>query len=384
MAETIKKFVVLGGYGIIGRIVVLDLFRTCKDCEIIVAGRDLEKAERLVKKFKSKRIKAKQINLSNKKALVSLLKNSDVCINCVQYYLNLDIMRSCLEAKTNYVDLGGMFHMTKKQLKLNKQFKKINRLAILGCGATPGITNIMVSYGSKFFKKINSVEILFADKDETKYEQKFVLPYSFQTIIDEYTLKPAVFDNGKLKFAQPYSGIKKYSFKKEFGEKYKEIEGFYTLHSELATLPKFLENKGIKKIEFRVTFEKSFNEIIKSLIMLGFASKENIETTSKIMDRLIINPKTKIKDAEILKTILYGGNNKKMILETLTNSTLNISGGSYDTGIPCSIASQLIAKKEGILEERGVYAPENVINPEIFFRELKKRGVKIYKNGNEI
>src|SRR3989338_4773332 len=128
------KFVVLGGYGIIGKAVVGDLFKTCKDCEIIIAGRDLKKAKEYASSFNSRKVKAEEIDINNENRLVNLLKNCDVCVNCLQYYFNVQMMKACLKAKTNYVDLGGLFHETKKQIKLDKQFKKMGRTAILGIG----------------------------------------------------------------------------------------------------------------------------------------------------------------------------------------------------------------------------------------------------------
>ncbi len=383
------RFVVLGGYGVIGKVVVLDLFKTCKDCMITIAGRDLEKAKQYANSFKSKRVKYAKADVTNINSTSLLLKNSDVCVNCVQYYFNLQIMKACLKAKVNYVDLGGMFHTTKRQLKLNSRFKKINKIAVLGCGSAPGITNILTTYGSKFLKKIDSVEILFADKDKTKYEQEFVLPYSFKTLVDEYILKPAIFQNRRLKFVQPYSGFKTYNIGKGFGKQ----KGFLTLHSELATIPPFFKNKGIRNVEFRVTFDDEFNDVMETLIETGFASRDKINvnknrteilnTTAALMDRLTVNPKTKIKDSEILRVIFNKG---KLTMDALTNSTFNISGGTYNTGVPCSIMAQMIAHggKNVLKEERGVYAPEKVINPEIFFKELRKRGIVIYKNGRKV
>src|SRR3989344_7434015 len=138
-----KKFIVLGGYGAMGSICVRDLYDSCKDCEIIIAGRDLVKAKHYANSFNNKRVKYAQVDVTNINSTASLLKNADVCINCVQYYYNLHVMKACLKAKSNYLDLGGLFHMTRKQLKLHNRFKKINKVAILGCGSTPGTTNIL-------------------------------------------------------------------------------------------------------------------------------------------------------------------------------------------------------------------------------------------------
>lgn len=374
-----KRFVVLGGYGIIGRVVVADLFHSSKDLEIIVAGRNLEKAKQIAKSFKSSKVKSKQIDINDNKKLVELITGSDVVVNCLQYYFNLHIMKACIQAKTNYIDLGGLFHETKKQLKLNNSFKKIGKIAVLGCGSTPGITNVLAAHGGRFLDKIKSIEILFADKDETNYNQPFVLPYSFKTIVDEYTKNPAVFKNGKMKFVAPFSGDKSYNIPK-YGKK----KGFYTLHSELATFPESFKRKGVKNIEFRATFDDIFTGTIKDLIDLGFTSKENvmikgksldiIDVTSSLMDNFIPSKNTKIEDSEILRVIF---NKNELTMDAIIKSTHNVSAGVYDTAIPCSIISQMLSE----VKESGVFPPERVIDSYKFFEELSKRKINVMKNG---
>ena len=379
------KYVVLGGYGIIGKVVVLDLFKTCKNCEIIVAGRDLKKAVECANSYKSSRVKAAKVDIKNINQTAKLLKDADVAVNCVQYYFNTTIMKACIKAKTNYVDLGGLFHETKKQLRLHSKFKKINRLAIPGCGGTPGITNVLAAYGATFLKKFNSIEMYFADKDDTKYNQPFVLPYSFETIIDEYTKKPAVFKNGKLIFVEPHSGTKEYMLKD-----YGKLKGFYSLHSELATFPSSFKDKKLKNCEFRVTFEEEFSRVIQTLTELGFTSKKAVRfddkkipiiaVTAVIMDQWLLKPGTKIKDKELLRVDFDKG---KLVIDSISNSRFNVPGGTYNVGVPCSIVAQMIPEmnSKGI---SGVLPPERAINPEIFFKELKKRGIFVLKNGKEV
>ena len=148
------KFIVLGGYGIIGRAVAADLFRYAGNAEIIVAGRNRRKAKLFASSFRSKRVKGIEIDISKKENLSALLRKSDACANCLQYYFNLEIMHACLQVKTNYVDLGGMFHNTKKQLLFDRAFKNIGKTAILGMGSAPGISNVLAGFGAKFLNKI--------------------------------------------------------------------------------------------------------------------------------------------------------------------------------------------------------------------------------------
>ena len=57
------------------------------------------------------------------------------------------------------------------------------------------------------------------------------------------------------------------------------------------------------------------------------------------------------------------------------NRRWHASAGDIDTGCPPSIIAQMIAS--GLITERGVFPPEVAVPVEPFFRELRKRGMKI-------
>ena len=57
------------------------------------------------------------------------------------------------------------------------------------------------------------------------------------------------------------------------------------------------------------------------------------------------------------------------------NRRWHASAGDIDTGCPPSILAQMIAT--GVIEQRGVLAPEVAVPVEPFFRELRKRGMKV-------
>ena len=111
------RFVVVGGTGMMGSVAVRDLFETTKD-EIVILAR--AGAKEAAKKYKSKRVTGVNADVKNTAQTARAFKNADVVLNCAIYYVNLDVMKACLEAKCSYVDLGGLFHTTKKQLLLDK------------------------------------------------------------------------------------------------------------------------------------------------------------------------------------------------------------------------------------------------------------------------
>jgi len=301
------------------------------------------------------------------------------------------VMRQALANGVNYVDLGGLYHMTKRQLKLHRQFKEKDLVAVLGCGSTPGITNVLAEYGARRFDRISSLDIAFADKDYTQYEQPFVVPYSMQTVFDEFTKRPAMLLNGRIKFVKPLEDARHIEFPKPVGR----VLCRPVLHSELASLPSVLRKKGIRECSFRGGWDPRFIEQTRFLIEMGFASEKQVmlgrkkviprEISIALLNRFLPNPKTKVDDTEFLRVEIKGiarGRRKRLILycQAFANKRHNIPAGSWDTGVPPSVVAQEIAR--GQVLGRGVITPEQCIRPALFFRALEKRGMKVLtRNG---
>ncbi|HXV97990.1 MAG TPA: saccharopine dehydrogenase NADP-binding domain-containing protein, partial [Anaerolineae bacterium] len=138
------KIILLGGAGIIGKVIARDLALNNDVAEIIIADLNEAGAQATVAGAApgDSRFKAAAVDVTDQAALVKLLAGADCVINSVQYYFNLDVMRACLEAGCHYLDLGGLFHTTRKQLELNEDFQSKGLTAILGLGSCPGIANI--------------------------------------------------------------------------------------------------------------------------------------------------------------------------------------------------------------------------------------------------
>ena len=366
------------GLGSMGKIIAKDLAKTYNG-KIIYLAREINSVKSLAKKYNAE---IRYADVSKPKTLVKAFNGIDVLIHAVHHEFNLDVMEACLSSKTNYIDLGGLYHYTKKQLKLNNQFQKANLTAIIGMGASPGITNVLAKYASKFLDKIENIEIKIGYKDFSTYNQISPLSasYSIQTILEEFSWKPAIFVNGKIKFVEPISGREEYNFPEPIGMQKPQ----YTIHSEIATLPYTLKAKNVS---FKIAFDDDFVDKIKMLKENGFISDEKIkinnnefnikEVSAEILKKL---PKTipeKINQCEIIRVIV-SSENKKIIMDA------KISGETIDkdTGVPPSIIAQMIV--DGKIKDKGVFPPESVILGEYFFKELAKRRIYIYKNNKRI
>src|SRR5262245_58371080 len=183
-------------------------------------------------------------------------------------------MRACLEAKTHYVDLGGLFHTTRKQLELHDAFKKAGLLAVLGLGSCPGIANVQARVVADSLETVESIRIYNGATPDLGDSLSW--GYSIQTIFDEITQPPWVYRNGAFQEAPPLGEEEMYRFLDPIGV----AKVHLSLHSEVATLPVTYGPKGIKDCFFKISFfgysEKALRQL-QFLAQIGMASTEPID-----------------------------------------------------------------------------------------------------------
>lgn len=397
MSETGNKIVVLGGAGFMGRITVRDLFETSspKD-EIVIADYDLQKAKDMVQELQknakdlSKHPKLVAVfgNVKDASNMAEVLKDCLACINCVQYQMNLEIMDAALAARCHYVDLGGLYHMTIKQMAYDDRFKAIGKLALLGMGAAPGITNILARYGADKLDVVKEIHCRVGNNDKTKYSSNpaLAVSYSLKTILEEFSMEPAVFTKGKFTYTKPMSGDIPHKFPAPVGV----VKPMFTIHSEVATLPLSFKDKGVQEVSFKIAFDPEFTSKVRFLRDLGMASHDTIDVLgTKVKPIDVINKVAmtqppvkqigKLKQYEVVRTIVKGTKDKKKLTWIVDCHNPGHSGWNLgvdtDTGCPPAIAVQMLALGE--ITAKGAMAAELCVPPEPFFKHLKKRKMTV-------
>lgn len=383
------RYVVIGGAGAMGRITVKDLVETCgKTDQIVIADYDLKKAEELAASYKDARVSAIRVNVKDVLATAKALEGAFAVINSVQYQMNLDVMEAALGARVHYIDLGGLFHVTRKQLELHDRFKRIGKTALLGMGAAPGITNILSRHAADQLDTVREIHTRVGSMEKTRYEPKpaLAVAYSLKTILEEFSFEPAVFTKGELKFVKPMSGDTPHRFPPPIGLR----RPMYTIHSEVATLPLSFKDKGVKEVSFKIAFDPEFVDRVRFLRDLGMASHDPIQIGDiKVAPIDVINrvamtqPPTKqvgpLKQYEVVRAVVKGTRNGKKVTVIADCHTAGMPawgiGLDIDTGSPPAIAAQMLAAGE--ITETGALPAEIAVPPQAFFKHLKKRRMSV-------
>lgn len=378
------KIVVLGGAGLMGRIAVRDLALNPEVDQVVIADLDVNLAQQVVAILGSSKVCVQPVNATDRASLVSLLRGADSVVNATVYYFNLPVMEACLEAGVHYVDLGGLFHTTRKQLELHDRFRAAGITAVLGMGSAPGVPNVQARYAAERLDTVQSIRIFDGIKPPSGDDVFF--GYAIPTIIDELTMPPMVYRNGDFVACEPLSEAEEYWFQPPIGL----LKTHLSLHSEVATLPVTYADKGVQECFFKINYWGLSEEGLRKIKLfadMGFASTEPVEVKGvslKPRDLFVklMSPYTPSLDAFMAEPDDPTDWKKEIVTEvrgtqsgqevTYRLGTLT-AVGSRPTGVAPAITAHWLAA--GRISQAGVFPSEAVIEPEPFFAELAQRDI---------
>ncbi len=281
---------------------------------------------------------AEYVDARDPASLGRALEGADVVVNAADYRLNLDVMRGGLAAGAHYVDLGGLFHVTRQQLELFDEFEAAGLTAILGLGSAPGKTNLLAAAAAcRLGSDPVSMEIWAATRDPAAAGHPFPAPYSVQTLRDELQMRPVVLREGGLEEVDPVSG----AASRDFPEPVGRAEGIFTLHSELATLPVSLPT--LREASFRLCLSPG---LLDKLLALE--------------DGELPEPYTQSAESVAVHEVELRAGDARVVGRTVTRG-----GSARSTSEPAARGAVELA--EGRLAKPGVHPPEIAVeDPEAF------------------
>jgi len=366
------RVAILGAAGAMAQVVLRDLLEFVPEVQITAA-------DQRPGTHPDPRVRWAGLDARDEEATARLLEGHDAALNCVTYYFNVPIMRACLQARVPYADLGGLYHGTLQQFALHDAFVAAGIPALLGMGSTPGITNVMAGALARDLDDVEAIHVRVGCLDRSA-SGPLPVPYALDTVIDEFSLEPMVFRDGRPEAVPPMSGQEAVDFPTPVGR----MEALYTLHSEVAMFPRSFP--GLRDASFKVAFEPEFTRKVAFLVELGFASRDKLASGSAPREVLLALaarqsvPAGEPADCDVLRVDVSGRKGGRPVqrrgeLTVLPHPRWRIAAGSLDTGVPLSIAGQLLASRA--LSTPGVLCPETAVPHELFFEMLERREMRI-------
>jgi saccharopine dehydrogenase-like NADP-dependent oxidoreductase len=378
--------VVLGGGGLTGQCAVWDLAESGVFDEVRVADLDRGLAEKAARKApKGARVSAHAVDVRDRSGLIELLRGARVCVNAVQYTLNLDVMEGCLAAGVDYLDFGGLFHTTKKQLGLSDRFRAAGLLAVPGMGQVPGISNILAAAACEDLSSVDSIMVRDGWKDFTQGAPPVVFTWSPSTFLDEMVLPAMVWDEGAYREMPAMSGGEEYEFPEPIGR----TRLYRTLHSEPATFPDSFRSKGLRHCEWREGGPGI--DVLQLLATLGLGSSQPLDirghpvSPKEVLlallkrEKLLGYPESvKVEDREIVDVEVRGRDGSGPVTRHAyaafrSKPEWGVAATEIAVGVCGSIGAILIA--QGKSTGKGVIPPELSMPPGPFRDMLAARGV---------
>jgi saccharopine dehydrogenase (NAD+, L-lysine-forming) len=360
-----------------GRAAVFDLARAGLRVRVLEADRAA--AEAVARRYGRGRAEVVRADARDPAALARRLRGAAVLVNCAPYRLNLGVMEAALGAGCHYVDLGGLFHTTRRQLALDRRFRRSGLLAVLGMGSAPGIVNVLARAAADSMRRIRSVRVYNGGADFTRYRSPLAFPFSPATILDELTQEPVVFRGGRFRTVAPLSGAEAFRF--DLGRQ----TVHYSLHSEVATLPLTYADKGLRDCSFKIAYDPVLLERLRLLIDLGLASprrgRHGVAPRDVLLEQLsrLPAPPELVDDRDALSVVVEGEDARGPVavrsdLTATPQRDPPLSAVARDTGFPAAIVARMILG--GGIAERGVLPPERCVPPGPFLAALAERGLR--------
>lgn len=156
------KILLLGAGGTMGRRAAAELLRAGSVQQLTLAGRDAARLERLRDRLSGRAtISIARFDINERSELEHHFGEHDRIVSCAgpAYALEALCVDAAIRAGTSYVSLNDDLEAAAAVGSRDPEAAAAGVTVIGGCGASPGITNLLVALAAEELEEVNEVEI---------------------------------------------------------------------------------------------------------------------------------------------------------------------------------------------------------------------------------
>lgn len=399
-----KKVLIIGA-GAQGNVIAHVLSKADDVGEITLTDIDMERARQIADHSANKKAGILRLDASNTEEIVSLMKKNtfDLVVNATIPAFNRNIVQAARAAKINYIDMASNEFFPREgvlldQLDYEKEWNDAGLTAILNGGGDAGLVNVMAKEAAADLDTIDYIGI--KDFGVVECDEPVAL-WSLKTFLEDCYDKPVVWENGKHKFVEPFSGEEDYYFPPPL-----DVRGkvYHHIHEEPMTIPLYI-GKPVGRCDFKIgdpgidmwkylLVDLDMLSEVKEKFSGGEVSPREVlfsripatPTVEKMMD--MVKAK-RIRSQLVLAVDVNGLKDGREVRYKLWTDSPNaekactkIPGAndvSWATSVPASIFSLMLLR--GQVKKKGMLLPEvfDAEERDIFFKGIKEWDIKINK-----
>src|SRR5580765_468250 len=308
------------GAGAVGTVSALKFVQEAMLEKLVIADAVSARASLLADRLDDDRVSALCLDAGDRAAVARTIRHTGttIVLNAALPATNLAVMRACLAAGADYIDLAsagtdadGIPKMD-DQFALDAGFKAAGRLALLGMGADPGTTNVYAAYAAKhLLDVVTELRVRDGDNSVCLGHDGFLAAFSPWVMIDECLCKAVSYRGGRYYLEEPLTGLEPFDFP-ELGV----LNCYYVDHEESRTLPRFFP--GARVVDFKLCMDDVTLETLRVMHRLGLSGKHRIRVgdTSVVPRDVVVSLLPDPKD-------LAGRMRGKTCVGTLARGTKN-------------------------------------------------------------
>lgn len=294
-------------------------------------------AKAVADKINNPKLESITIDAGDVDAVAKAADGCDVIMDFSMPWLVPNVMQAALKAKTHYVntafDTPFWDEITEgKELSYDKEFKAIGKTALMGCGATPGMSNV---YVKKYVDQLDTVEEIFINctldgAQELPKARPWFPGWSPTQAMIDFSTDATIYEENKFKTVPVFAGEENYDFKEPINKSWIA----YHAHEEAFSIPYVFKAKGLKNSYFKFLLDQQAATFVK----MGFVPGNEIELNG-----------TKVKPFDVLIAMT------QKPTDGFLNETRPVNN---DAPMPTTLFLDIKGTKDGQTKEFHVLLPD--------------------------
>jgi len=341
--------------------------------KLTIADLNLAAAERVAGKGRGKAT-ACSVSVEDAEGLTELMRGHDVVANCVGPFFRfaVPILSCAIRAGVNYFDICDDPEPTLDMLKMGKEAEAAGIVAVVGVGATPGITNMLAAKIYGMFQRVEELHAAW-NIEEKESDAPEAIAYSAAIVHWMQQCSGTILEcrDGRLQAVKPLAKVELHypglgdrdvwtvghPEPVAFSWSYPEIKKSSCYMVMPSLTADYFKKLAVKIDAGRLTLEAAGHQLVDEA------------KNASLLDH-ILAVISGIFDHPRLPLFFVIGKGEIQGRRATVAATIkaNPPGMARSTGVPLAIGIHQFAR--GMVKVKGVATPEKALDADAFFREL--------------